>query len=123
MELNCKQIRTRVPAAQDHPRRSGWELGVGMGPAGLHLRPELRHPPTRHLIRHRRESSRDAGRHVPRIRGRRDDAGSEARRRDATMVSAVTLLGGLVWLAVAMNPWPGIVLAGAGLLAVLLARR
>ena len=46
-----------------------------------------------------------------------------ARRRDATMVGAATLLGGLVWLAVAMNPWPGIVLAGAGLLAVLLARR
>jgi ubiquinone biosynthesis protein len=46
-----------------------------------------------------------------------------ARRRDATMVGAVTLLGGLVWLAVAMNPWPGIVLSGAGLLAVVLARR
>jgi len=46
-----------------------------------------------------------------------------ARRRDATVVGAVTLLGGLVWLAVAMNPWPGIVLCGAGLLAVGLARR
>jgi len=46
-----------------------------------------------------------------------------ARRRDATIVGAVTLLGGIVWLAVSMSPWPGIVLCGAGLLAVVLARR
>jgi ubiquinone biosynthesis protein len=46
-----------------------------------------------------------------------------ARRRDATMVGAVTLLGGIVWLAVSMSPWPGILLCGAGLLAVMLARR
>jgi ubiquinone biosynthesis protein len=46
-----------------------------------------------------------------------------ARRRDATIVGAVTLLGGLVWLAVSFSPWPGIVLCGAGLLAVALARR
>jgi hypothetical protein len=48
---------------------------------------------------------------------------SSARRRDATMVGAATLLGGIVWLAVSMNPWPGVVLCGAGVLAVILARR
>jgi ubiquinone biosynthesis protein len=46
-----------------------------------------------------------------------------ARRRDATIVGAVTLLGGLVWLAVNISPWPGVVLCAAGLLTVLLARR
>jgi ubiquinone biosynthesis protein len=59
----------------------------------------------------------------PGVEELRREMRASARRRDATMVGAVTLLGGLVWLAVAMNPWPGIVLAGAGLLAVLLARR
>ena len=48
---------------------------------------------------------------------------ASARRRDDTMVGAATLLGGLVWLAVAMNPWPGVVLCAAGLLAVVLGRR
>jgi ubiquinone biosynthesis protein len=46
-----------------------------------------------------------------------------ARRRDATMVGAVALLGGLVWLAVNINPWPGVALCTAGLLAVVLGRR
>jgi len=46
-----------------------------------------------------------------------------ARRRDATIVGAVTLLGGLVWLAVNINPWPGVVLCTAGLLTALLGRR
>jgi ubiquinone biosynthesis protein len=46
-----------------------------------------------------------------------------ARRRDATIVGAVTLLGGLVWLAVNISPWPGVALCAAGLLAILLARR
>jgi ubiquinone biosynthesis protein len=46
-----------------------------------------------------------------------------ARRRDATVVGAVSLLGGLVWLAVNINPWPGVVLCAAGLMTVLLARR
>jgi ubiquinone biosynthesis protein len=44
-------------------------------------------------------------------------------QRDATMVGAATLLGGIVWLAVSMNPWPGVALCAAGLLAVVLARR
>ncbi len=46
-----------------------------------------------------------------------------ARRRDATIVGAVALLGGLVWLAVNINPWPGVVLCTAGLMTVLLGRR
>jgi ubiquinone biosynthesis protein len=46
-----------------------------------------------------------------------------ARQRDATMVGAVTLLGGIVWLAVAMNPWPGVVLCATGLFAIAVARR
>ena len=45
------------------------------------------------------------------------------RRRDATIVGAVSLLGGLVWLAVNINPWPGVVLCTAGLITVLLGRR
>jgi len=46
-----------------------------------------------------------------------------ARRRDTTIVGAVTLLGGLVWLAVSFNPWPGVVLSVAGALTVARARR
>jgi predicted unusual protein kinase regulating ubiquinone biosynthesis (AarF/ABC1/UbiB family) len=57
------------------------------------------------------------------IEALRAEVRAGARRRDATMVGAVTLLGGLVWLAVNINPWPGIVLCTAGLLTVLLGRR
>jgi len=46
-----------------------------------------------------------------------------ARRRDTTIVGAATLLGGLLWLVFSLNPWPGVVLCAAGLLAVVLARR
>ena len=59
----------------------------------------------------------------PGIEQLRAELRASARRRDATMVGAVTLLGGLVWLAVSFNPWPGIVLTAAGVLAVVLARR
>jgi len=48
---------------------------------------------------------------------------ASARRRDTTIVGAVTLLGGLVWLAVSFNPWPGVVLAAAGAIVIALARR
>jgi ubiquinone biosynthesis protein len=48
---------------------------------------------------------------------------ASARRRDATVVGAVTLLGGLVWLAVSFNPWPGVALTVAGVLAIVLARK
>jgi len=57
------------------------------------------------------------------IEALRAEVRAGARRRDATMVGAVTLLGGLVWLAVNISPWPGIVLCTAGLLTVLLGRR
>jgi ubiquinone biosynthesis protein len=53
----------------------------------------------------------------------RREVRNSARQRDATMVGAVTLLGGIVWLAVSMNPWPGVVLCATGLIAVVLARR
>jgi ubiquinone biosynthesis protein len=57
------------------------------------------------------------------IEALRAEVRAGARRRDATMVGAVTLLGGLVWLAVNINPWPGVALCAAGFLAVLLGRR
>jgi len=57
------------------------------------------------------------------IEALRAEVRAGARRRDATIMGAVTLLGGFVWLAVNINPWPGIVLCTAGLLTVLLARR
>jgi ubiquinone biosynthesis protein len=41
----------------------------------------------------------------------RQEIREDARRRDGTLISAVALLGGLVWLAVDRDPaWPGIVL-------------
>jgi ubiquinone biosynthesis protein len=46
-----------------------------------------------------------------------------SRRRDGTLIGATLLLGGLVWLAVGASALPGLVLAGAGGLAILLARR
>jgi ubiquinone biosynthesis protein len=59
----------------------------------------------------------------PGIEELRAELRASARRRDTTIVGAVTLLGGLVWLAVSFNPWPGVVLAAAGVLAITLARR
>ncbi len=59
----------------------------------------------------------------PGIEQLRAELRASARRRDTTIVGAVTLLGGLVWLAVSFNPWPGVVLAAAGVLAITLARR
>ncbi len=47
---------------------------------------------------------------------------ADARRRDSTIVAAATLLGGIVWLAVGASVLPGVVLMGAGLLGVFLAR-
>ena len=52
----------------------------------------------------------------------RHEIRASARRRDATIVAATTLLGGLVWLALGAAPWPGIALCAAGLLALVLAR-
>jgi len=59
----------------------------------------------------------------PGIEELREELRASARRRDATMVGAVTLLGGLVWLAVSFNPWPGLVLSVGGVIAIVLARR
>jgi ubiquinone biosynthesis protein len=59
----------------------------------------------------------------PGIEELRAELRANARRRDTTIVGAVTLLGGVVWLAVSFNPWPGIVLSAAGVLAIALARR
>jgi len=53
----------------------------------------------------------------------RTELRASARQRDTTMVGAVTLLGGLVWLAVSFNPWPGVVLSAAGAIVIALARR
>jgi ubiquinone biosynthesis protein len=59
----------------------------------------------------------------PGIEELRAELRAGARRRDATIVGAATLLGGLVWLAVSFNPWPGAVLCAAGAVAILLARK
>ena len=59
----------------------------------------------------------------PGIEELRAELRASARRRDTTIVGAVTLLGGLVWLAVSFNPWPGIVLSVAGAIVIALARR
>jgi len=59
----------------------------------------------------------------PGIEQLRAELRASARRRDLTLVGAVTLLGGIVWLAVSFNPWPGMVLAAAGALAIVLARK
>jgi ubiquinone biosynthesis protein len=59
----------------------------------------------------------------PGIEELRAELRASARRRDATIVGAVTLLGGLVWLAVSFNPWPGLVLSVGGVIAIVLARR
>jgi len=53
----------------------------------------------------------------------RQEIRASARKRDATIVAAATLLGGLVWLALGAAPWPGVALCAAGLLALALARQ
>ena len=59
----------------------------------------------------------------PGIEQLREEIRASARRRDTTIVAAATLLGGLVWLATGVSPWPGVALCAAGLLSALLARR
>jgi ubiquinone biosynthesis protein len=55
-----------------------------------------------------------------------DDLRAELRRssrqRDATIVASATMLGGIAWLALGATPWPGVLLAIAGLSGVFLAR-
>ncbi len=48
---------------------------------------------------------------------------ASARRRDATILCGVALLGGLAWLAAGPSPWPGVVLCAAGLCGAVLAAR
>jgi ubiquinone biosynthesis protein len=59
----------------------------------------------------------------PSLEELRAELRASAWRRDTNVVGAVTLLGGLVWLAVSFNPWPGAVLAAAGALTIVFARR
>jgi len=59
----------------------------------------------------------------PGIEHVRAEIRASARQRDATIVSATALLGGLVWLAIGVSPWPGVVLCAAGLLGTMVARR
>jgi ubiquinone biosynthesis protein len=59
----------------------------------------------------------------PELETLREEIRAGAGRRDATIVGAATLLGGLLWLAVNVNPWPGVVLCAAGAVAIALARR
>jgi hypothetical protein len=48
----------------------------------------------------------------------------EGRRRDRVLISAVALLGGIVWLAVDRNPeWPGAALVLGGALSYWYARK
>ena len=57
------------------------------------------------------------------IESLRREIRASARRRDATIVGSVTLLGGVVWLAIGPAWLPGLVLVAAGLAVVALARR
>ena len=56
------------------------------------------------------------------IRELRHELRASARRRDSTIVAATAMLGGIIWLALGAAILPGIVLAGAGLLGIFLAR-
>jgi hypothetical protein len=53
----------------------------------------------------------------------RGELRASARRRDATMICGAVLLGGLVWLAVGLSPWPGVALCVAGLVGAAFASR
>jgi ubiquinone biosynthesis protein len=59
----------------------------------------------------------------PGLEALRAEIRASARRRDATIVGSVTLLGGLVWLAVAGPAWPAVLLCAGGIVALALARR
>jgi ubiquinone biosynthesis protein len=53
----------------------------------------------------------------------RAEVRASARRRDRTIISATALLAGLVWLAVGVPAWPGIVLCAAGLFGAAVGRK
>jgi ubiquinone biosynthesis protein len=53
----------------------------------------------------------------------REELRSSSRRRDTTILAAAVLLGGIVWLATASSPWPGLALVAAGVAAAWYAQR
>jgi hypothetical protein len=54
----------------------------------------------------------------------RQEIREDGRRRDVTLIAAVTLLGGLFWLALDRNPlWPGAVLVLGSLISLWYSRR
>ncbi len=53
----------------------------------------------------------------------REEIRRGARQRDATVVAAAAVLGGLVWLAIGASAWPGIALCAGGFVGALVARR
>jgi ubiquinone biosynthesis protein len=53
----------------------------------------------------------------------RAEVRASARRRDRTIISATALLAGLVWLAIGVPAWPGIVLCAAGLFGAAVGRK
>jgi ubiquinone biosynthesis protein len=59
----------------------------------------------------------------PGIEELRREIRTSARRRDATILASATLLAGLAWLAIGASWLPGVILATAGLLGAVLARR
>jgi hypothetical protein len=60
--------------------------------------------------------------HAP-IEELRREIRADGKRRDQTIVGAAVLLAGILWLAFRVDWVPGVVLSGAGLLTVILARR
>jgi ubiquinone biosynthesis protein len=60
--------------------------------------------------------------HAP-IEELRREIRADGRRRDQTIVGAAVLLAGILWLAFRVDWVPGVVLCGAGLLTIVLARR
>ena len=54
----------------------------------------------------------------------RQEIREDGRRRDVTLIAAITLLGGLFWLALDRSPsWPGIVLVFGSVFSLWYSRR